>query len=41
MRLATLNIPQYAEMTRRDEMDFGSLGEKKKAIFCVIPVADT
>ena len=41
VRLATLNIPQYAEMTRRDEMDFGSLGEKKKAIFCVIPVADT
>lgn len=41
MRLATLNIPQYAEMTRRDEMDFGSLGEKEKAIFCVIPVADT
>ena len=31
----------YAEMTKRDEMDFGSLGEKKKAIFCVIPIADT
>ena len=24
-------------MTMVDEMDFGSLGEKKKAIFCVIP----
>lgn len=24
-----------------DEMDFGSLGEKKKAIFCVIPVDDS
>ena len=24
-----------------DEMDFGSLGEKKRAIFCVIPIADT
>lgn len=41
MRLAAFNIPQYAEMTKRDEMDFGSLGEKKKAIFCVIPIADT
>ena len=41
VRLATFNIPQYAEMTKRDEMDFGSLGEKKKAIFCVIPIADT
>lgn len=41
MRLAAFNIPQYAEMTKRDEMDFGSLGERKKAIFCVIPIADT
>ena len=41
VRLATFNIPQYAEMTKRDEMNFGSLGEKKKAIFCVIPIADT
>lgn len=41
MRLATFNIPQYARMTMVDEMDFGSLGEKKKAIFCVIPVDDS
>lgn len=41
MRLATFNIPQYAAMTSMDEMDFGSLGEKKKAIFCVIPVDDS
>jgi len=41
VRLAAFNIPQYAEMTKRDEMDFGSLGERKKAIFCVIPIADT
>ena len=27
-------------MTFRDDMDFGSLGERKRAIFCVIPVAD-
>ena len=41
VRLATFNIPQYADMTRTDEMDFGSLGEKKKAIFCLIPVNDS
>lgn len=28
-------------MTMADEMDFGSLGEKKRAIFCEIPIADT
>lgn len=41
VRLAAFNIPQYASMTTRDEMDFGSLGERKRAIFCVIPIADT
>ena len=41
VRLAAFNIPQYAQMTMADEMDFGSLGEKKRAIFCVIPIADT
>lgn len=41
VRLAAFNIPQYARMTMADEMDFGSLGEKKRAIFCVIPIADT
>ena len=41
VRLATFNIPQYARMTMVDEMDFGSLGEKQKAIFCVIPVDDS
>ena len=41
VRLAAFNIPQYARMTMLDEMDFGSLGEKKRAIFCVIPIADT
>ncbi len=40
VRLAAFNIPQYANMTKRDDMDFGSLGEKKRAIFCVIPVND-
>ena len=40
VRLAAFNIPQYAELTKRDDMDFASLGEKKRAIFCVIPVTD-
>ena len=41
VRLAAFNIPQYAAMTSVDEMDFGSLGERKRAIFCVIPVNDS
>ena len=40
VRLAAFNIPQYAKMTSRDDMDFGSLGERKRAIFCVIPIND-
>ncbi len=40
VRLAAFNLPQYAALTARDEMDFGSLGEKKRAIFCVIPITD-
>ena len=27
-------------MTAKDDMDFGSLGERKRAIFCVIPIND-
>ena len=41
VRLAAFNNPQYAAMTSMDEMDFGSLGERKRAIFCVIPVNDS
>ena len=41
VRLAALAMPQFAAMTFRDDMDFGSLGERKRAIFCVIPVADS
>ena len=40
VRLAAFNIPQYAAMTAKDDMDFGSLGERKRAIFCVIPIND-
>ena len=41
VRLAAFNLPQYAAMTAFDEMDFGSLGERKRAIFCVIPIDDS
>lgn len=40
VRLAAFIFPQYAAMMQTDEMDFASMGECKRAIFCVIPVND-
>lgn len=40
VRLAAFIFPQYAAMMQIDEMDFASLGERKRAIFCAIPVND-
>lgn len=40
VRLAAFIFPQYAAMMQTDEMDFPSLGERKRVIFCVIPVND-
>ena len=40
VRLAAFNLPEIARMTSYDNLDLGSLGEKKKAIFCVIPDND-
>lgn len=40
VRLAAFIFPQYATMMQTDEMDFASMGERKRAIFCVIPVND-
>ena len=40
VRLAAFIFPQYAAMMQTDEMNFPSLGERKRAIFCVIPVND-
>ena len=40
VRLAAFIFPQYAAMMQSDEMDFASMGERKRAIFCVIPVND-
>lgn len=41
VRLAAFNLPQYARMTSHDELDLGSLGERKRAVFCIIPINDT
>ena len=40
VRLAAFNLPEIAKMTSYDNLDIGSLGERKKAIFCVIPDND-
>ena len=36
VRLAAFIFPQYAAMMQTDEMDFASMGERKRAIFCVM-----
>lgn len=40
-KLEKFNIPSLAQLTMTDEMDLGSLGHKKTAIFAVIPDSDT
>ncbi len=40
VRLAAFNFPGIARMTSYDNLNLGELGEKKKAIFCVIPDND-
>jgi type IV secretion system protein VirD4 len=40
VRLSAFNLPQVRSITEKDEMRFGELGEKKKAIFAVIPDND-
>ena len=41
VRLAALNLKQIANLTCTDELDLYSIGEKKVALFCCIPDADT
>ena len=41
VRLATFNLPQIAKLTNTDELDLSSMGERKVALFCCIPDADT
>ena len=40
VRLAAFNLPEIAKMTSYDNLDIGTLGERKRAIFCVIPDND-
>ena len=40
VRLAAFNLPEIAKMTSYDNLDIGTLGERKQAIFCVIPDND-
>ena len=41
VRLAAFNLPQFANLTNTDELDLSSMGERKVALFCCIPDADT
>ena len=41
VRLAAFNLPQIAKLTNTNELDLSSMGEKKVALFCCIPDADT
>ena len=40
VRLAAFNLPEIAKMTSYDNLDISTLGERKRAIFCVIPDND-
>lgn len=37
VRLTAFTLPEIQAITARDTMDLGKLGERKQAIFCVIP----
>ncbi|MCI9076473.1 MAG: type IV secretory system conjugative DNA transfer family protein [Dorea sp.] len=41
VRLAAFNLKQIADLTCTDELDLASIGERKVALFCCIPDADT
>ncbi len=41
VRLAAFNLPQLATITNTDEMELDKLGERKQAIFAVIPDNDS
>ena len=40
VRLAAFNLPEISKMTSYDNLDLEQLGERKRAIFCVIPDND-
>ena len=41
VRLAAFNLPEIARITNTDTLDLGSLGERRRAVFCCIPDNDT
>jgi len=41
VRLAAFQLPEIARITNEDTLDLGGLGERKRAIFCIIPDNDT
>ncbi len=41
VRLASFNLPAFAAITQTDEMELDRLGERKQAIFAVIPDNDS
>ena len=41
VRLAAFNLPEIARITGGDNLELGSLGDRKRAIFCCIPDNDT
>jgi type IV secretion system protein VirD4 len=40
-RLEKFNLPELAKLTMVDEMDFAAIGERKTALFAIIPDNDT
>ncbi|MEG1476151.1 MAG: type IV secretory system conjugative DNA transfer family protein [Oscillospiraceae bacterium] len=41
VRLSAFNLAQISNLTNTDELDLTSIGERKVALFCCIPDADT
>ena len=41
VRLSAFNLPRLASLTSHDELDLASLGEKKTALFAVLPDNDS
>lgn len=41
VRLTVFNLKQIENLTREDSIDLGSMGEGKKALFVIIPAADS
>lgn len=40
VRLAAFNLPEIARITEKDDLHLGDMGDKKQALFCVIPDND-